>query len=64
MEERLVEQWVSAQQAADAKGISKTAVTKAIREKRLPAQNVGGFYLISRAALAAWQPAGKGRRDG
>lgn len=46
--------YVTASEAAAIKGVHRSSVHKAIQSGKLPAENVGGRYLIRRAALDEW----------
>ena len=51
------EQWLSTGQAADLAGVTSRAIRKAISDARLPANDVGGRYRISREDLEHWKSA-------
>lgn len=50
----LMNDLLTARQAAQVKGCSEKAVYEAIQSKRLPADRVGPVWLVSRAAIEAW----------
>ena len=54
--------WLTPTQAALLKGVTPQAITKAIRESRLPAERWGKLYLLRRNVIEAWQPGPQGRR--
>jgi excisionase family DNA binding protein len=54
---------VSVTQAANALGISRAAVHKAIQQRRLPAQRFGNVVLVDREAVARYKR-GRGEAEG
>ena len=54
---------VSVTQAANALGISRAAVHKAIQQRRLPAQRFGNVVLVDREAVARYKR-GRGETEG
>jgi excisionase family DNA binding protein len=52
------EEWLTAKEAAERKGIHRNNIARAIREGRLKGVKVGGRYLLRRADLEQWEPVG------
>ncbi len=57
MERKREAEWLTPLEAAQLKGVSRQAVTKAIRGGRLPAENWQKRYRLRRKAVEAWTPA-------
>jgi excisionase family DNA binding protein len=61
------QEWLTTAEVAELHGIGTKAVTRAIREGRLPATPRGHAYFIRRADAENWKPRGstlKRRRGG
>src|SRR5438128_7292126 len=52
------EEWITAKEAADRKGVHRNNIAKAIREGRLKGVMVGGRYLMRCADVEQWEPVG------
>ncbi|HEY3530390.1 MAG TPA: helix-turn-helix domain-containing protein [Nocardioides sp.] len=50
-------EWLDTGEAADLAGVTSRAIRKAIKEARLPATKVGGWYRISREDLEHYKAA-------
>ena len=58
------EEWITAKEAAERKGIHRNNIARAIREGRLKGVMVGGRYLMRRADVEQWEPVGhRPRKD-
>jgi excisionase family DNA binding protein len=53
-----VDEWVTAPEAARAKGVAESSVRRAIQTGRLPGLRKGRVYLVRRGDLDAWRPIG------
>ena len=49
------ETWLSTKQAAQITGLSQSAITKAIRERRLPAAKHSNSWFVNALDLAKWR---------
>ena len=58
------EKYLSVTQAAERAGVSRAAVYQAIEEKRLPAEEVAGRFLIREQVIDAWTPMTLANRRG
>jgi len=48
--------WLTIAETARLKGVTRQAVSQAIKEGRLPAERSNGTYHIRRADAEAWEP--------
>lgn len=55
---KLIDELVTAPEAARLKGVAESSVRRAIQEGRLPGLRKGRVYLVRRGDLDEWQPVG------
>jgi excisionase family DNA binding protein len=61
----MADDWLTAAEAAQLKGVTRSAVYKAIAQKNLLAERVLGRLALRRAELEVWKPKERrGRRKG
>jgi excisionase family DNA binding protein len=61
----MADDWLTAAEAAQIKGVTRSAVYKAIAQQKLPTERVLGRLALRRSAVDAWKPKERtGRRKG
>lgn len=59
-----LEEWMTVQEIAAAKGVAENSVRVAIKTGRLPSVKKGRTYLVRRQFVDAWQVSDRGPRKG
>lgn len=61
----MADDWLTAAEAAQLKGVTRSAVYKAMKQKKLQTERVLGRLALRRAEVEAWKPKERtGRRKG
>lgn len=61
----MADDWLTAAEAAQLKGVTRSAVYKAMKQNKLQAERVLGRLALRRAVVEAWKPKERtGRRKG
>jgi excisionase family DNA binding protein len=55
------EEWISQAEAARIRGVSRQAIAKLVKTKRIRVMSLGGHTLVHRADLSRYEPAKAGR---
>jgi excisionase family DNA binding protein len=57
----LPDEWISQAEAARIRGVTRQAIAKLVKAKRIRTMSLGGHTLIHRGDLSRYQPAKAGR---